>query len=191
MGKLAKVMARPYEEREQQGLEQARAHLPVKPQVKAPEPSLSPLEKLARSAGNRGMSSTIARSSAGIGPGGEVHPVVQGTIASRRGGGSSLDPDVAGDLGKKLNTDLSDVRVHNDDTSDQLARSVQARAFATGNDIYFAKGEYDPSSAAGRKLLAHEAVHTVQQRGAPSSPLRVSQPGDAQETEADRVADGL
>lgn len=180
-------MARPHEEREHQ---QLRA--PVeKPQVKPPEPSLSPLEKLARSAGNRGMSQTIARQPAGILEDGAVHPTVQNEIASRRGGGSALDSETSSSLGKKLGTDMSGVRVHHDDTSDQLARSVQARAFATGNDIYFAKGEYDPQSESGRKLLTHEAVHTVQQRGAPSGPLTVSKPGDAQETEADRVADNL
>ena len=43
--------------------------------------------------------------------------------------------------------DLSDVRVHTDDTADKLNRSVSARAFATGTDVYFAQGEYSPGSA--------------------------------------------
>ena len=63
--------------------------------------------------------------------------------------------------------DLSDVTVHTDDTADALNRSVSARAFATGTDVYFAKGEYSPGSADGDKLIAHELAHVVQQRGAP------------------------
>ena len=88
--------------------------------------------------------------------------------------------------------DLSDVRVHTDDTSDRLNRSVSARAFATGSDVYFAKGEYNPGSASGDKLIAHELAHVVQQRGSSASgPLAVSQPGDAMEREADDVADRI
>jgi len=69
---------------------------------------------------------------------------------------------------------------------------VSARAFATGTDVYFAKGEYNPGSADGDKLIAHELAHVVQQRGsAVSGPLTVSEPGDTMEREADAVADEL
>ena len=79
-----------------------------------------------------------------------------------------------------------------DDRADALNRSVSARAFATGTDVYFAKGEYNPGSADGDRLIAHELAHVVQQRGAASTgPLTVSQPGDALETEADSVADSI
>ena len=68
-------------------------------------------------------------------------------------------------------------------------RSVSARAFTVGNDIFFGPGEYRPATPAGRELLTHELVHVVQQRGAPrSGPLTVSQPGDALEREAEDVA---
>ena len=84
------------------------------------------------------------------------------------------------------------MRVHTDDKADQLNRSVSARAFATGTDVYFAKGEYSPGSASGDKLIAHELAHVVQQRGSSASgPLTVSQPGDAMEREADSVADQI
>ncbi len=88
--------------------------------------------------------------------------------------------------------DLSDVTIHTDDTADQLNRSVSAKAFATGTDVYFAKGQYNPGSTDGDRLIAHELAHVVQQRGAPNSgPLTVSQPGDALENEADSVADSI
>ena len=74
-------------------------------------------------------------------------------------------------------------------TANALTRSVSARAFTTGADVYFAGGEYRPGSSEGDRLLAHELTHVVQQRGAPASgPLQVSQPGDALEVEADAVA---
>jgi Domain of unknown function (DUF4157) len=166
-------------------------------QVRAPAPAqddpAAPLHELASGVGNRAFTSTVARevSGAGIMPSGQVHPSVQSEISSTRGGGASLDSGVADRFGPSLG-DLSDVRVHTDDNADRLNRSVSARAFATGTDVYFAKGEYSPGSAAGDKLIAHELAHVVQQRGAPQGgPLTVSQPGDTMENEADSVADSI
>jgi hypothetical protein len=154
---------------------------------KAPDPA-QPLHELISNIGNRAFSESIAREAAGILPGGEVHPAVQSTISNARGGGSSLDAGVQERFTSSLG-DLSDVRVHTDDTADRLNRSVAARAFATGTDVFFAQGEYNPGSPAGDKLIAHELAHVVQQRGAPSGgPLTVSQPGDSLESEADAVA---
>ena len=88
-----------------------------------------------------------------------------------------------------LGDTFSDVRVHTDSLATSLARSVQARAFTTGADIYFASGEYSPGSSSGQQLLAHELTHVVQQRGAPTTgELRVSEPGDALERQAERAA---
>jgi hypothetical protein len=70
-----------------------------------------------------------------------------------------------------------------------LTRSVSARAFTTGADIYFGRGEYRPGTSAGDELIAHELTHVVQQRGASASgPLSVTEPGDALEAEADAAA---
>jgi hypothetical protein len=163
--------------------------------IEPPEPAEreheKPLHQLASDVGNHAFGNTLAREGAGIMPTGQVHPDVQGTIDSTRGSGAGLPADVMsrfeGDLGP-----LGDVTVHTDDTADNLNRSVSARAFATGTDLYFAKGEYNPGSADGDRLLAHELAHVVQQRGAANTgPLTVSQPGDALETEADDVADSI
>jgi hypothetical protein len=163
---------------------------PGAPEHQPADPA-APLHELASNVGNRAFSESIARDAAGVLPSGEVHPAVQDTISSTRGGGASLDAGVqerfSGSLGE-----LSDVRVHTDDTADRLNRSVSARAFATGTDVYFAKGEYSPGSTDGDKLIAHELAHVAQQRGAPSSgPLTVSQPGDTLENEAESVADQI
>jgi Domain of unknown function (DUF4157) len=150
----------------------------------------APLHELASNVGNQAFTS-VAREAAGILPGGQVHPAVQSEINATRGGGTSLDAGIQSRFTESLG-DLSDVRVHTDDRADQLNRSVSARAFATGTDVYFARGEYNPGSTGGDRLIAHELAHVVQQRGAPSGgPLTVSNPGDALETEADAVADQL
>ncbi len=88
-----------------------------------------------------------------------------------------------------LGDPLHDVKVHTDPAANQLASSVSARAFTTGNDVYFAKDEYKPGTSDGQELIAHELTHVVQQRGASTSgPLTVSQPGDALENEAEAAA---
>ena len=133
----------------------------------------------------------LQRSGGGIMEGGRVHPDVTSQINAVRGRGVPLAPDLAEQIGGKLGDGFADVRVHTDTLSDSLARSVQARAFTTGSDIFFAQGEYRPQSSAGRELLAHELTHVVQQRGAPvTGEMRVSDPGDALEREAERAARG-
>ena len=161
---------------------------------RVPEPAPqqhTPVERLASNIGNRAFSA-LARDGAGILPDGRAHPDVEATIAQTRGRGSSLDAGARDRFGSGLGDSLSDVQVHTDDTADGLARSVSARAFTTGNDVYFARGEYSPGTEQGNRLLAHELSHVVQQRGAPTSgPLVVSQPGDALEADADAAAHDL
>ena len=161
---------------------------PPEPLTHEPE---QPLHQLASDVGNHAFGNVLAREGAGIMDTGEVHPHVQQRIDDTRGSGAGLDAGVKGRLEDSLG-DLSDVKVHTDETADQLNRSVSARAFATGTDVYFSKGEYNPGSADGDRLIAHELAHVVQQRGAANAgPLTVSQPGDALETEADSVADSI
>jgi hypothetical protein len=151
----------------------------------------APAERFAANVGNQAFSG-LARDGAGILPDGRAHPDVEATIARTRGGGGFLGSGVRERIGGQLGDSLGDVRVHTDETADALARSVSARAFTTGNDVYFARGEYRPGSTDGERLLAHELSHVVQQRGAPTSgPLVVSQPGEPLEVEAERAADEL
>jgi hypothetical protein len=152
-----------------------------------------PLERLASTIGNKNFTQLVARMSDGEGimAGGLVHPDVEAAIAASRGGGSALDNTVSSTLAS-THGDLSDVRVHTGDNAAALARAVSARAFTVGNDIFFGAGEYQPGTPGGNELIAHEAAHVVQQRGAPASgPLTVSQPGDALEREAEALAHGI
>lgn len=166
---------------------------PLRAREPAAEPAASapsPAEAVASSVGNRAFGQLIGRVPGdAILPGGVVHPDVAATIATTNGSGHTLDPDARERLTPHVGDHLSDVRVHTDTTADALARSVSARAFTTGSDVYFAAGEYRPGTREGDSLLAHELTHVAQQRGAPASgPLTVSEPGDAMETEADAVA---
>lgn len=63
------------------------------------------------------------------------------------------------------------VRIHDDGPAADLSRRLLARAFTWGRDIFFAEGRFDPETQAGRRLLAHELVHVLQQRGS-GGPIR-------------------
>jgi hypothetical protein len=109
-------------------------------------------------------------------------------------GGRPIPTDLRSHFEGSLGRDLGGVRVHTDGAANEAADELDSRAFATGNDIYFAAGEYDPSSREGKTLLGHEVAHTVQNNGAGAgiqAKSRVSEPGDASEIEADRAAEAM
>jgi hypothetical protein len=166
--------------------------LTAQEQRRPPARTETPQERLSSAIGNRAFSRFAAEPGGGILAGGVVHPDVQATIAQSRGQGGPLHAPLRDRLSESLGDELGDVRVHTDEAADELSRSVSARAFATGSDIFFAQGEYQPESTSGEHLIAHEAVHVVQQRGAATDgPLTVSDPGDALEREADELSTGL
>jgi hypothetical protein len=125
----------------------------------------------------------------GILPGGRVHPGITAQIASTRGNGVPLGPALNEEMSTALGHDFSDVRVHTDSLAGKLAKAVEARAFTTGADVYFGGGEFTPSSTDGRRLLAHELRHVVQQRGLPTSgDLTVTDPDGALEKDAEQAS---
>ncbi|MFB2769542.1 DUF4157 domain-containing protein [Pelatocladus sp. BLCC-F211] len=85
------------------------------------------------------------------------------SIQQARGGGQTIADQVRQPMEQAFGTDFSGVRVHTDGNSDNLNQSIQARAFTTGQDIFFKQGEYNPGSQQGQELLAHELTHVVQQ----------------------------
>ena len=88
---------------------------------------------------------------------------VEGAIDRTRGLGRSLDGGARAKMESAFGADFSGVHVHTDAGDDGLNRSLSAKAFTTGSDIYFRQGEYNPGSSSGRELLAHELTHVVQQ----------------------------
>jgi len=124
--------------------------------------------------------------------GGEAPTPVQSQIEQARGGGQALDGSVAEAVGGKLGADFNGVRVHTDSKADTLNRSLSAKAFTTGKDIFFSQGTYSPNTASGQQLLAHELTHVVQQSGSrntkPQTKLKVGPAHDGFEAQADRRA---
>jgi hypothetical protein len=84
-------------------------------------------------------------------------------IAALRGGGEPLPSDVRSYFEPRFGHDFGKVRVHSGGTAAETARSVGAQAYTIGGDIVFGAGHYAPQSDTGRRLLAHELVHTIQQ----------------------------
>lgn len=146
---------------------------------------------LASAAGNARFARLVAPG-AGLLAGGGVHPSVERAIRDRSGRGGRLDAGMARWGAEQLHPSIAGVGVHTDETADVLARSVSARAFTVRNDVFFAAGSYEPQTERGRRLIAHELTHVAQQHGAATTgPLTVSEPGDALERDAERVAGGL
>jgi len=91
---------------------------------------------------------------------------LESTLNSSKGGGAPLSGKVKNEMESSIGADFSNVRIHNDSTAVKMNQQLGAQAFATGNNIYFNEGKYNPNSTAGKHLLAHELTHTVQQGAA-------------------------
>jgi hypothetical protein len=129
------------------------------------------------------------------------------------GSGEPLDEKTRDFTESRFGVDFKDVRVHTDSQAGVSAEALNANAYTSGRDIYFATGKYTPGTKEGQRLLAHELAHTVQQSSNPgqmsvartqrersqisSSYARQSSsnsdlvidPDDSLEQDADRAAD--
>ena len=149
----------------------ARAPAPARPPTPAPTPARPTT-----------ASATTARASA--------TPAVQLTGNSsssaviRSGGGEPLAPDTRRLLERSYQIDLRSVRVHTDARAQNTARSMSARAFTVGSDIFLGPGER-PNDL---RLIAHEVAHVVQQRSAPAVQRWSFDRGDHFEREAHQAA---
>jgi Domain of unknown function (DUF4157) len=115
-----------------------------------------------------------------------------------RSGGRPLDHGLRAHFEPRLGRDFEDVRVHTGPQADASARAIGAEAYTVGRDIAFREGAFAPETRAGKRLIAHELTHVVQQngtegRGAGGAPSasRIGAPQDASEAEAERVADAV
>jgi hypothetical protein len=97
-------------------------------------------------------------------------------LKSTRSGGRSLGYGLRRPFERAMSADFTGVRIHTDAGADRLSRSIRARAFTTGSDIYFSRGAYTPATPGGQRLLAHELAHVAQQRrsGAPGVVQRIT-----------------
>jgi len=84
---------------------------------------------------------------------------------SNLGGGRALDKTEREFFEPRMGYDLSTVRLHNDDNAHQSAKSINALAYTHANNIVFGAGQYQPGTDSGKRLMAHELTHTIQQTG--------------------------
>jgi hypothetical protein len=90
--------------------------------------------------------------------------------------------------------DFSQVRVHSEATAVDSARAVNAHAYTVGSSIVLGATALRADALEGQRLLAHELTHVVQQSGSaalPNAPIRLGQPGDSAEQEAEHRANGI
>jgi len=93
----------------------------------------------------------------------QVTSSLESKINALQGGGQSLSKETRNFFEPRFGQDFSNVKIHTDSNANQLARSINARAFTKGSDIIFGGGEYSPGSSDGKRLLGHELTHVVQQ----------------------------
>ncbi|MCL2781854.1 MAG: DUF4157 domain-containing protein [Actinomycetia bacterium] len=94
--------------------------------------------------------------------GGALDSATQSRLAARQGRGAPLPGGVAGQMESAFGRSFSSVRLHTDAEARAISDRLSARAFTVGQDIYFGAGQYDPESAGGQHVLAHELAHTAQ-----------------------------
>ena len=121
----------------------------------------------------------------------EVSEDVAGRINAARGSGEALPDSIRASLEPHFGRDFSDVRVHAGAEADALSQQLGAKAFTTGQDIFFRSGDYQPESEEGKKLLGHEMTHVVQQGGASVSrqAVEAEEKAPAGEREAEEALD--
>jgi peptidoglycan/xylan/chitin deacetylase (PgdA/CDA1 family) len=109
-----------------------------------------------------------------------VSPEVEARVDGLRGQGSPLSHPERVFFEDRFGADFSGVRIHTNDVAVQTAQDLNARAYTLGNDVVFNSGQYEPGSERGRRLMAHELTHVVQQGKVamtPSSRQQVSYGG--------------
>jgi hypothetical protein len=129
----------------------------------------------------------LQRSAVNAAPTHEVPPIVHEVLRSP---GRPLDAATRAFMEPRFGHDFSSVRVHTDAKAAESARAVNALAYTVGQSIVFDDGLYSPNSLAGRSLLAHELVHTVQQAHSSRNlqNLSIDAPDSGLERAADQVA---
>ncbi|MEO1352807.1 MAG: DUF4157 domain-containing protein [Cyanobacteria bacterium J06635_15] len=99
-------------------------------------------------------------------PPSQIQADFESDLNAAKGGGSALEPGLRAKVEGAMGADFSGVKVHTAAAADQLNQAIQAKAFTTGQDVFFRRGAYEPGSRGGQSLIAHELTHVMQQNGA-------------------------
>lgn len=110
-------------------------------------------------------------------------------LQQTKGAGQPLDKSIRNEMESKTGSDLSGVKVHTGSAAHALSESINAKAFTHGQDVYFKNGNYDTNTDKGKELLAHEVVHTVQQKAGVRRQIQRSPDGDKAKKELKIILD--
>lgn len=102
----------------------------------------------------------------------QAAPNFSSRLSARKGGGSPLPAPARAQMEQGIGADFSQVRIHTDSEAAQMNKEIHAQAFTHGKDVYFNNGKFSPESAEGKRLLAHELTHVVQQNGGQSNDIQ-------------------
>ena len=148
-------------------------------------------KKNAKPAVQQSQQQTVQRDLSDVnGPEGGMLPGdVSAKIQSMRGSGQKLSDKNLQQYSQKFGRDMSDVHVHTDAASDTISRSLNARAFTIGSDVFLTKGINPDGGGRDAQTMTHELTHVVQQGGhASAGPLKLGAADTAQEHEAESTA---
>lgn len=109
-------------------------------------------------------------------------------LSQRRGNGKPLPKSVKSQMEHSFGVDFSGVNIHTDTEAVQLNRDLSAQAFTHGQDVYFNSGKFNPEHTEGKRLLAHELTHVVQQGGAGIQPVIQRKLGDGHDLKSARFS---
>ena len=133
----------------------------------------------------------LQRAATNAEPVNEVPPIVHDVLRSP---GQPLDARTRSFFEPRFGYDFSRVRVHTDARAAESARAVGAQAYTVGADVAFAPGQFAPDTGAGKKLLAHELTHTIQQGSGAfgfQRELEVGKSNDSAEAEAEIISENI
>lgn len=101
-------------------------------------------------------------------------------LHNSKGKGATLSQDTNNTMSNAFGTNFNSVKVHTDNSAVNMNNNLKSRAFTNGNNIYFNSGEYAPNSSKGKRLLAHELTHVVQQKGGNENVIQKQEDEDIQ-----------
>jgi hypothetical protein len=151
--------------------------------------SVQTMLEVQRLAGNAGVNRLLQREE----DGGQARSPVLDVVG--QGGGSPLSGELRDEMEGRLGSDFSDVKVHTDSKASESAQAVQANAYTVGNDVVVKSDRWSPTTDEGKKTIAHELTHVMQQREGPvdgtsqGDGVSVSHPTDRFERAAERTAE--
>ena len=120
----------------------------------------------------------------------ETSPAFASQLSNTRGGGQAMPSETRGFMESRFGRNFSQVRIHTGGSAANMNQDIQAKAFTHGSDIYFNQGEFSPNTEGGKRLLAHELVHTVQQKNkAIYRKITATTEGDIPETDKELSVD--